>query len=288
MSFELYIGLKNSLNGLLSGLRLNISNAENFNTPGYKYAYVSYTSIQNKVIHSGTETRNPLALGASMTLGHTSTDFSQGSLGFGTELDVAVSGAGFFILSGSAVDFGTDDKEIYTRGGRFQVDSSNTYITDAFGRKVKGFPVDSNGNTTSSTLEPIQTDGYSDIGFIDGGILVNNYQAYEDAVAAGDAELPEREPLYRLALTTVQNKEGLVLTSGGAYEETPATGDRLSVGVSGEGIYGDILAESLESSNVDVAKVALDMALTNRGFSAIQGVIDDVNKIIGQTISKLS
>ena len=49
-----------------------------------------------------------------------------------------------------------------------------------------------------------------------------------------------------------------------------------------------ILSESVESSNIRVAKVALDMALINRGFSAIQGVIDDVNKIINNTISKLT
>ena len=117
---------------------------------------------------------------------------------------------------------------------------------------------------------------------------MNNYQANKDAIAANSDEIPELEPLYRVALATVQNKEGLVLTNGGAYAETPATGDRLPEGVSGEGIYGEVLSETLESSNVDVAKVALDMALINRGFSAIQGVIDDVNKIVGQTISKLS
>ena len=127
-----------------------------------------------------------------------------------------------------------------------------------------------------------------DIGFIEGGILVNNYQANKS-----DSDI-ETTPMYALAITTVKNKQGLVSTSGGAYKETIASGEPLSYKTSGSAIdqqtsgdYGNIINESLESSNIDVAKVALDMNLLNRGFSAIQGVIDDVNKVVSGLLSKL-
>ena len=56
---------------------------------------------------------------------------------------------------------------------------------------------------------------------------------------------------------------------------------------SGEGAYGSILAEQLEASNVDVAKIGLDMAQLNRSFAAVQGIVDDVNKTLSGLISKL-
>ena len=75
---------------------------------------------------------------------------------------------------------------------------------------------------------------------------------------------------------------------GAAYHATIAAGNEIKPSTSGSSVYGDILGNKLESSNIDVAKVALDMALMNRGFSAIQGVIDDVNKVTNNLISKLA
>lgn len=284
---DIYKSVGNSLSALESALRLSISNADNFNTPGYKYSFATFTTVFNNVISSGTEDVNPKSLGGSMTLGSTSTDFSQGNIGFGTNMDVAISGDGFFLLSQSAQEFGAGGQKVYTRNGRFQVDFSNTFVTDTFGRKVFGFQLDQNGNRVSSTLVPVQTHGQTDIGFIEGGILVGNFSARKDAIAAGDPNPPEFVPLYQLGLTSFQNKQGLVIVDGAAYKATIAAGEELPIGVSGEGPYGDVLPEALEASNIDVAKVALDMALLNRGFNAIQGVIDDINKILNGLISKL-
>ena len=144
------------------------------------------------------------------------------------------------------------------------------------------------GEKVNDKLTALNVAGETDIGFIDGGILVKNFNAYNDAVAAGDPNPPLQVPLYRLALTTFQNKQGLVVLDGAAYHATIAAGNEIEPSTSGSSVYGDILGNKLESSNIDVAKVALDMALMNRGFSAIQGVIDDVNKVTNNLISKLA
>ena len=68
---------------------------------------------------------------------------------------------------------------------------------------------------------------------------------------------------------------------------TAASGEPLTPGPAGALGYGEILGQRLESSNIDVAKVALDMALLNRGFTAIQGVIDDLNRIMSGLIQKI-
>ncbi len=279
---DLYIQNKNAIIGLESALRIAISNANNFNTPGYKYTFSSFTTIYTEAISSGSATTNPVETGSGMTLGSTSTDFSQGNISIGTDLDVAIAGEGFFITSSSSSEFDNSSTQLYTRSGSFQIDSSNTYLVDDFGRKVFGYPVDNNGNITSTSIEPIQTKSHTNVGFQDGGILI------------GDPTTDSPTPLYKLALTSFQNKEGLITTTGGAYKKSIASGEQFAEGTAGDPlsatsqtVYGDILSNSLESSNVDIAKVALDMNLLNRGFAAVQAVIDDVTKILSEIIKKL-
>lgn len=278
---DLYVQNKNSIKALGSALRIAISNANNFTTPGYKYTYTSFTTTYAEAISSGTENTNPVETGSGMQVGSTSTDFSQGNLGLGTEMDVAIVGEGFFSISPSATD--TDSGNYYyTRAGRFMVDSSNEFIVDSYGRKVYGFPLDTNGNISSTSIEPIKTEDYTEVAFQDGGILV------------GDPDSDNPVPLYQLSLTTFQNKQGLISTSGGAYKTTIAAGDEFSNKTAGESItddsssaYGEIFTESLESANVDISKVALDMSLLNRGFSANNAVVDDVTKIVSEFIKKI-
>ena len=95
---DLYISNKNAIVGLESALRIAISNANNFNTPGYKYTFSLFTTMYTEAISSGTKTTNPIETGSGMTMGSTSTDFSQGNITIGTELDVAITGTGFFII----------------------------------------------------------------------------------------------------------------------------------------------------------------------------------------------
>ncbi len=283
--FDLYKVIKNSVGGLNSALRIAIANADNFNTPGYKYTFASFTTVYSQVLSSGTDKVNPLQYAGSMTLGSTSTDFSQGNITFGTGMDVAIVGKGFFMLSKSASD--TSGDRVISRAGRFQVDSANQFVTDSFGRKVYGYKVDANGNITDRTLVPIETNGETDVGFTDDGLFVGNYQKNKDDINNKVAEPTAQKKMFKLALTTVPNEQGLILTDGTAYQVTAASGPLQDPGAANEGIYGAIKGSSLESANVDVSKVALDLALLNRGFSAIQGVIDDVNKVLSGLISKL-
>ena len=278
---DLYVQNKNSMKALGSALRIAIANANNFNTPGYKYTYASFTTMYTKAIMGGTENRNPVEVGSGMQLGSTSTDFSQGNLGLGTNMDLAIVGEGFFNISSNANEL-EPNSPLYTRSGRFMVDSSNTYIVDPFGRKLFGFPVDANGNITSTQMQALQTKDYASVAFQDGGLLV------------GDPESDNPVPLFKVAIATMQNKQGLVSTTGGAYKTTISSGEAFTAKTSGDtigtdssNVYGEIFTESVESANVDVSKVALDMSLLNRGFSANNAVVDDITKIISEFIKKI-
>ncbi len=284
---DLYKHIGNSLQALEGALRISISNADNFNTPGFKYTFTSFTTVFNEVVSSGTTKLNPVQYGGSMTTGSTSTDFSQGNIGFGTPMDLAIVGEGFFVMSQSSREFDAGAPKVFTRSGRFKTDFSGKFITDSFDRKLFGFKLNPDGSVQSNALVPIQTDGETDVGFIEGGILSANFQKNKDDIAKSVTAPTALKPLYRLAISSFVNKQGLILTEGSALKATSASGEPLPFGISSEGKYGSIRAEALESSNISVAKVALDMAQLNRGFSAIQGVIDDVNKVTSQLMQKL-
>ena len=284
---DLYISNKNALISLEQSLKIAISNANNYNTPGHKYTTTSFTTMYTETISTGTDRTNPMVKGHGMMLGATKTDFSQGSIGQGTNLDLAIVGEGFFILSGSAAEFSGNSKKLYTRSGRFQVDGANNHLIDSYGRKLFGFKTDAEGNVISQTLEPVTTKGFADIAFEDGGTLVANPSS-DNPVS-----------LFKVALTSFQNKQGLVYSTGGAFEATLSAGEEFSPNIAGASIvsqensvssgsaYGDMVAQALESSNIEIPKVALDMSLLNRGFTAVQAVIDDVTKILSDIIKKL-
>jgi len=285
--FDIYSELKNSIGALTGALRTSIANTDNFNTPGFKAVWVNFSSSYSKSWAAGTKTVNPMTLAGSVSISALTTDFRQGNLGFGTELDCAIVGNGFFILSGSSKDSDIGGEKLYTRNGKFQIEPNGRYLTDAYGRKVFGYPTNALGNVSSQTLQPIVVEGQTDIGFTEGGVLVSNFQKNKDDIKNGVVPPTAVVPIYRLGMTSFINRQGLTSAQGGAYRASVAAGEALETNISGT-VYGDIVAEKLESSNVDVAKVALDMALLNRGFSAIQGVVDDVNKIMSALISKLS
>ena len=287
---DLYINFKNSIQALMRALEISVNNAQNFNTTGYKNQSASFAQVYSEAIHSGTDITNPMHTGNAVTLGAINIDFSQGSLTLGSQLDCAIVGEGFFLLSPSTTDFSASTGTmLLTRSGKFRADRANQFLVDDNGRNVLGFEVDpTTGEPINDELVPIQTNGEVDIGFVDGGILVSDFNA------AKDSEDIVPTPMYRLALSTVQNKSGLLQDSG-IFHETVSSGSRLNIGFSGSNIvgeglsgqYGAIESESLEGSNFDIAKIALEMNQLQRAFSANQGVVDNVGKVLSGLMSKI-
>ena len=286
---DLYINVRNTLGAFESKLRVAIANADNFNVTGYKYISANFTSVYNDVMSSGTSNTNPIQFGGSVALGGTSIDFTTGTLGFGTSMDCAITGSGFFVLARSSS--ASSSEKVYTRAGAFALDFSGQFLVDnAFGRQVFGYELNEDGSRKSEDLVPIQTNGETDIGFIDGGILVKNFAAQTTDInnAVVESEVRSHVPMYQLAMTTFRNQQGLIQETGGAFRASNASGEPAEFGTSNEGTFGTVLAQQLEGSNVDVARLGLDMAQLNRSFSAVQGVLDDINKILSGLISKMT
>jgi flagellar hook protein FlgE len=156
--------------------------------------------------------------------------------GIGT--NVAISGAGFFVLQGP------NGSPIYTRAGNF-IPSGNGLLVDA----ASGLPV------TNVSGESI-------------AIPAGATNVSIGADGSVRATLPNGQPatLGRVALAAFQNPGGL-LHAGGGYQASADSGNVL-IGAPGTAGYGSLEPGFLESSNVDLADEFTKMIAGQAAFAA--------------------
>ncbi len=147
-----------SFNTALSGLQaatvdlsVTSNNIANVSTTGFKGSRTEFGDVFEISPFGNT----PTSVGSGVKVTSVSQQFDQGNLKFtDASLDMAISGQGFFITNKALG--GTDIS--YTRAGQFRVDSAG-YVTNSTGEYLQAFPVDANGNVTSTSLNttvPIQ------------------------------------------------------------------------------------------------------------------------------------
>ena len=73
--------------------------------------------------------------------------------------------------------------------------------------------------------------------------------------------------LYRLAIADFNNPDGLGRLSGDVYAETPLSG-RPALAAAGDGGRGDIAAETIEQSNVDLEDEFGRMIMTQKAYNS--------------------
>jgi len=115
----------------------NISNA---NTTAFKRSRVSFADVYANSISSSSS--NPVGLGVAVESARRV--FSQGGLtNTGNNLDVGISGDGFFVVRDIRVR-----EDVYTRAGQFSVDDEG-YLVTSGGQRVLGFEADEEGTITA-------------------------------------------------------------------------------------------------------------------------------------------
>lgn len=132
MSYDIAISGLNAINEQLGAISNNIANS---GTVGFKSGRAEFASIYAE--------GQPLGVGvAAMTQSITrgGNIFSTGN-----NLDLAISGNGFFVLRDS------NGTTAYSRAGYIQTDSSGNLINN-LGMYLQGYPVDANGNLKTGTV----------------------------------------------------------------------------------------------------------------------------------------
>ena len=132
---------KSALSGLQaasSDLRVIGNNVANASTTGYKQSRAQFADVYAN--SSGSANTN---IGSGVILASVEQQFSQGQIEFtNNNLDMAVSGEGFFILS-------ENGNISYTRSGAFGVDKNGNIVNNQ-NQRLRGFLADELGNITGA------------------------------------------------------------------------------------------------------------------------------------------
>jgi flagellar hook protein FlgE len=105
----------------------------------------------------------------------------------------------------------------------------------------------------------------------------------EDGILTGRFSNGEVQQLYQLALGNFLNNHGLRREGSNYFSETRESGPAL-VGRANEGTLGAVISNSLEQSNVDLAKEFVTMITTQRGFSANSKTITTADQMLMEVI----
>ncbi|QEY16321.1 flagellar basal body protein FlaE [Cellvibrio sp. KY-GH-1] len=136
MSFNIALTGLSAVNDQLDTISNNIANV---GTTGFKSSRTEFGSIYADSQAMGVE-----------VLGQTQSISKGGSLvSTGRDLDLAISGGGFFVTKASTGNLN------YTRAGVFGTDKNN-FITSAGGQRLQGYPIDANGNLLTGTMSDLQ------------------------------------------------------------------------------------------------------------------------------------
>lgn len=147
MSFNIALS---GVNAAQKDLDTTANNIANVNTVGFKESRAEFGDVFASSLLGGGRTK----VGDGVITQEVAQQFSQGSLQFtNTALDLAITGTGFFVT----VPDVTSQDFTYTRAGQFKLDENN-FVVNSNGESLLGFPVNSDGTSSSialSTAEPV-------------------------------------------------------------------------------------------------------------------------------------
>ncbi|WP_447649194.1 flagellar hook protein FlgE [Pseudomonas abietaniphila] len=125
------------------------NNIANVATVGFKSSRAEFADQYAQSIRGTSGGAN---VGSGVRTAAVTQSFSQGSLmtGTGRDLDLAINGNGFFMVSNNG-------EKLYTRAGNFHTDSSGNII-DRGGNNLQGYGVDAAGNVKTGILSNLRVD----------------------------------------------------------------------------------------------------------------------------------
>ena len=261
-------GLKNSQTDL-STIAHNIANAE---TTGFKKSNVEFADI----VATGSAANPRMTQGIGATVAGINQNFGLGAIEqTGRSLDIAIDGDGFFATRN--IESG---QVMFTRNGSFQIDDSGL-VTDFAGKALQMFAVDAAGNAvgvpaTVDAVIPTSNAGGADLASITIEKNGKINAAYSDGTTA---------TVGRVALATFVAPTGLRPVGSTNWEATGYSGTA-TYELPGTGRNGQLLAGSLEKSNVDLAEEMVGLITAQRNFQANAKAIDTATQF-SQTIINL-
>jgi flagellar basal-body rod protein FlgG len=235
------------------------NNIANINTTSYKKQTAAFQDLIYEHVRrvgaqasdQGTILPVGIDLGGGVKTVGTPRTMTQGTLSMtGNDLDVAVTGEGFFKIQMP------DGTYQYTRDGTVQMDNQGRIVTTA-------------GNPVQPTITiPNNASG-----------LTVNAQGQVSVTLPGSTA---SSIIGQIGLTRFINKGGLNPVGSNQYTDTPSSGPPQDGTANAEG-YGSITQGSLEQSNVDVVSEMSNLITAQRAYEMNSKVISAADQMMQTT-----
>jgi flagellar basal-body rod protein FlgG len=235
------------------------NNIANINTTSYKKQTAAFQDLIYEHVRrvgaqasdQGTILPVGIDLGGGVKTVGTPRTMTQGTLSMtGADLDVAVTGEGFFKIQMP------DGTYQYTRDGTFQMDNQGRVVT-------------AQGNPVQPTITiPNNASG-----------ITINAQGQVSVTLPGSTT---SSIIGQIGLTRFINKGGLNPVGSNQYTDTPSSGPPQDGTANAEG-YGSITQGSLEQSNVDVVSEMSNLITAQRAYEMNSKVISAADQMMQTT-----
>lgn len=243
ISSAMYIGVS-GMNSFSKAIGVVSDNIANANSTAYKSNDVNFGDLVSSYYRTLSQDTDREGSGSGV-IGIT-TDFSTGSMiSDSVWSNLAINGKGFFnVLT-------TTGETLYTRDGSFHIDSTG-YLVNLQGYNVLG----ADANPIRVEADPA-VPVYSSYSVDTAGQVWGTPIVGGNAVAIGE----------KLRITTFPNQDGLIRKGTNLYSGGPETGAAVN-GTAGNGICGEILDQTLEGSNVDIAAEMVSLIIYQADYNA--------------------
>jgi flagellar hook protein FlgE len=144
---------------------------------------------------------------------------------------------------------------------------------------------DGSGNTNGDITQYAATSSLSNTSQ-DGNAAgsLSSVSVDENGVIVGSYSNGTTKDLFRIALATFTNPDGLTKTASSTYSATTSSGVAV-VGAAGADGYGTLTSGSLETSNVDLAEEMSELIIAQRSYEACAKVISTESDILRTIIN---
>ncbi|CAM3751568.1 flagellar hook-basal body complex protein [Alkalicoccus chagannorensis] len=304
---SLYSGI-GGMNNFQNKLDVIGNNISNVNTQGFKKGRVTFNDLVSQQMQGagtpqegGRGGTNPQQIGLGGSMATIDTIDTQGSLqSTGRDLDMAISGDGFFVVEDG-------DEALYTRAGNFYLDSEGRLV-NGDGLSIQGF-LNAEGDVATEAADIEEDDPLTNL-YIPAGATVDDLRtgagiddfpgidipadADDDATLESFNVAPSGEingvfsngetyVLGVVAMANFPNPGGLNKTGGNTFEVSANSGAP-QIGTSNTGGRGELVGSALEMSNVDLSEEFAEMIVSQRGFQANTRSITTADEILQELI----
>lgn len=178
------------------------------------------------------------------------------------------------------ISFGTDGRveDIVPPGG-INIEWNPDFVGEDDSGDARTFSLDLDrlsqfGGSTTVTVD--SQDGYTS------GQLVG-FTVDPDGMMKLNFSNGQQEPIFQIAISSVNNPNGLEQLGENFYGVTGASGEAV-IGRAGREVQTSVVAGALEQSNVDLAVEFTDMIVAQRGYQASARVITTSDELLQETL----